>query len=91
MAHVKRLEALKKAEYRKAAAPASAESPVQTASVNPGGGIEGCIIAHESGGDSQVMNGSGHYGLFQFDEQTWVSGGGNPGGGNPGGGRGRGG
>jgi Transglycosylase-like domain len=49
--------------------------------VNPGGygGIESCIISRESGGNSQVMNSSGHYGLFQFDYGTWASGGGNPG------------
>lgn len=40
-------------------------------------GIEQCIITRESGGQSQVMNSSGHYGLFQFDYGTWVSGGGN--------------
>ena len=47
--------------------------------VNPGGysGMEQCIITRESGGQSQVMNSSGHYGLFQFDYGTWVSGGGN--------------
>ena len=39
-------------------------------------GIESCIITRESGGQSQVMNSSGHYGLFQFDYGTWVSGGG---------------
>lgn len=39
-------------------------------------GFEGCVIQHESTGNSQVMNGSGHYGLYQFDESTWVSGGG---------------
>jgi LysM repeat protein len=49
--------------------------------VTPGGysGIESCIISRESGGQSQVMNASGHYGLFQFDIGTWESGGGNPG------------
>jgi len=49
--------------------------------VNPDGysGIEQCIVTRESGGQSQVMNSSGHYGLFQFDYGTWVSGGGNPG------------
>lgn len=46
--------------------------------VNPGSysGIESCIISRESGGNSQIWNASGHYGLFQFDYQTWVSGGG---------------
>jgi hypothetical protein len=39
-------------------------------------GYEACVVARESGGRSQVMNASGHYGLFQFDYGTWVSGGG---------------
>jgi len=41
------------------------------------GGIQSCIISRESGGNSQVMNPSRHYGLYQFDYGTWVSGGGN--------------
>jgi hypothetical protein len=49
--------------------------------VNPGGysGYQQCVVTRESGGQSQVMNSSGHYGLYQFDEGTWVSGGGNAG------------
>jgi NlpC/P60 family/Transglycosylase-like domain len=43
-----------------------------------GSGFQQCVIARESGGNSQVMNGSGHYGLYQFDAGTWASGGGNP-------------
>jgi len=39
-------------------------------------GIQQCIITRESGGRAQVMNSSGHYGLYQFDYGTWVSGGG---------------
>lgn len=35
-----------------------------------------CIIGHESGGNSQVTNASGHYGLYQFSESTWVGSGG---------------
>lgn len=46
---------------------------------NGSGGMQQCIIARESGGNSQVMNSSGHYGLYQFSEQTWVAHGGNPG------------
>jgi hypothetical protein len=38
-----------------------------------------CIIGHESGGNSQVMNSSGHYGLYQFSESTWVGSGGSAG------------
>ena len=44
-----------------------------------GSGYQACVIARESGGNSQVMNGSGHYGLYQFDYGTWVSGGGSGG------------
>lgn len=40
------------------------------------GGYQACVITRESGGQSQVMNSSGHYGLYQFDYGTWVSGGG---------------
>ena len=29
------------------------------------------MIARESGGNSQVMNSSGHYGLYQFSASTW--------------------
>jgi len=35
--------------------------------------FEACVIARESGGNSQVMNASGHYGLYQFSESTWVA------------------
>jgi hypothetical protein len=46
--------------------------------VNPASysGYQSCVVARESGGQSQVMNSSGHYGLYQFDYGTWVSGGG---------------
>lgn len=40
------------------------------------GGMERCIIRAESGGNSQVMNSSGHYGLYQFSYSTWVGSGG---------------
>jgi Transglycosylase-like domain len=68
-----------------AAAPATASGPVQaTAAVSGGtysggtysGGAAGgsfgaCVIARESGGNAQVMNSSGHYGLYQFSASTW--------------------
>jgi hypothetical protein len=41
-----------------------------------GSSYQQCVISRESGGNSQVMNSSGHYGLYQFDYGTWVSGGG---------------
>jgi len=40
--------------------------------------MQRCIIARESGGNSQVMNSSGHYGLYQFSASTWAASGGNP-------------
>lgn len=42
------------------------------------GSFESCVIARESGGNSQVMNSTGHYGLFQFSSSTWAAHGGNP-------------
>jgi len=43
------------------------------------GAFEACVIARESGGNPQIWNASGHWGLFQFSEQTWVAYGGDPG------------
>ncbi len=40
--------------------------------------FQACVIARESGGNPQVMNGSGHYGLYQFSASTWAAYGGNP-------------
>jgi len=65
------------------AAPVSSVSgaaPVQAAvSYSGSGGFASCVIARESGGNSQVMNASGHYGLYQFSESTWVAYGGSAG------------
>jgi Transglycosylase-like domain len=43
------------------------------------GGFQACVITRESGGSSQVMNSSGHYGLYQFSESTWEAYGGSAG------------
>ncbi len=62
-------------EVTAVSAPQSEElayTPVQTASTYSGdGGFTSCVIAAESGGNSQVMNSSGHYGLYQFSASTW--------------------
>jgi LysM repeat protein len=63
--------------------PAQASSPapsVSTASdtTYPGGAFGACVVAAESGGNPQIMNASGHYGLYQFSYSTWVAYGGNP-------------
>jgi Transglycosylase-like domain/LysM domain len=40
-------------------------------SYSGGGGFQSCVIARESGGNPNVMNATGHYGLYQFSEPTW--------------------
>jgi nucleoid-associated protein YgaU len=63
------------------AAPAQA-APAQAAPVTTysgGSGLQQCIISAESGGNSQVMNSSGHYGLYQFSASTWQEYGGSAG------------
>ena len=49
-----------------------------SASGGPGGAFGACVISRESGGNSQVMNSTGHYGLYQFSASTWAAYGGNP-------------
>jgi len=44
----------------------------------PGGAFGQCVVERESGGDTQAVNGSGHYGLYQFSASTWAEYGGNP-------------
>jgi hypothetical protein len=58
------------------ATPATSSQAVAPATYHGGSGIQACIIAAESGGDSQIMNGSGHYGLYQFSYSTWTGSGG---------------
>jgi LysM repeat protein len=73
-----------------AALPAPAAQPVLTSSAN--GPVVGssdsgyavtssfqqCVIQRESGGDAQIWNASGHYGLYQFSYSTWTGVGGDP-------------
>jgi LysM repeat protein len=57
-------------------------APAVTTSIysggTPGGSFGACVVARESGGNSQVMNSSGHYGLYQFSASTWAAYGGSP-------------
>jgi len=55
-----------------------AEEDASLESAEPAGSFQQCVISRESGGDAQVMNGSGHYGLYQFSYSAWVAAGGNP-------------
>jgi hypothetical protein len=54
-------------------------APAPSQSYTGGNALEQCIIRNESGGQTQIMNSSGHYGLFQFAYGTWVGNGGAPG------------
>ena len=71
------VEAAPAAAAPAAAAPAAAPAQAAAASTysggTPGGSFGQCVVARESGGNSQVMNSSGHYGLYQFSESTWVA------------------
>ena len=58
------------------AAPAQTQAPSSYSGST--GSFQACVIAAESGGNSQVMNSSGHYGLYQFSSSTWAAYGGNP-------------
>lgn len=60
---------------------ATASAPVFAASASgtyPGGSFGACVVARESGGNAQVMNSTGHYGLYQFSASTWAAYGGSP-------------
>lgn len=69
-------------------APSSDAAPsggyaVQPASQNNGNysvssGFQACVIRAESGGNAQIWNASGHWGLYQFSRDTWVAHGGDP-------------
>jgi phage tail protein X len=66
-----------------APARASASAPAQATASGSYSGASGsyaaCVIARESGGNSQAMNSSGHYGLYQFSASTWQAYGGSAG------------
>lgn len=61
-----------------AAHPAASGSSYSGARYSGSPGMQACIISRESGGNSQVMNSTGHYGLYQFSASTWAAHGGNP-------------
>jgi LysM repeat protein len=54
------------------------QAPAQTTAYTGGGGWPGgafgaCVVERESGGDPNIWNASGHYGLYQFSYSTWVA------------------
>ena len=63
------------------AAVSTSSSAGSYGNVNPASyssGYQQCVISRESGGQSQIMNSSGHYGLYQFSASTWAAYGGSP-------------
>jgi LysM repeat protein len=74
------------APAQQAAAPSASSAPAPAQNTEqasysggtPGGSFGQCVVAAESGGNSQVMNSTGHYGLYQFSASTWAAYGGNP-------------
>jgi LysM repeat protein len=54
------------------------DSSASTSDTGSTSSFQACVIAAESGGNAQVMNSSGHYGLYQFSASTWAEYGGNP-------------
>ena len=62
-------------------APAPAVPTTTTSSAGggwPGGAFGACVVERESGGNPNVWNASGHWGLYQFSASTWAEYGGNP-------------
>jgi nucleoid-associated protein YgaU len=57
------------------ARPVMQSAPAQASTVSTAGdsSFQACVISRESGGNSQVMNASGHYGLYQFSASTWAA------------------
>lgn len=49
--------------------------PVSSEPVSIGNysGFQACVIARESGGNPDIWNASGHWGLYQFSESTWIA------------------
>jgi LysM repeat protein len=58
--------------------PTPAASSASRSGAYPGGSFGACVVARESGGNPNVMNATGHYGLYQFSASTWAAYGGNP-------------
>jgi LysM repeat protein len=44
----------------------------------PGGAFGNCVVQRESGGNPDIWNASGHWGLYQFSASTWAEYGGDP-------------
>lgn len=73
-----RAAARRAAAARAAALAAQVQAPIATVSIGNYSGFQACVISRESGGNAQIMNSTGHYGLYQFSYSTWIAYGGSP-------------
>jgi Transglycosylase-like domain len=55
------------------ASPAHASTDASSVSTDGMGSFQACVIRAESGGNPDIWNASGHWGLYQFSEETWVA------------------
>ena len=78
MAHVSHVTHNSRVTYRARVTVRTAPKAARAATYSGSGSFQSCVIARESGGNSQVMNASGHYGLYQFSASTWAAYGGSP-------------
>jgi LysM repeat protein len=76
--HASSAPVLAQSSSTQTAPPATTSDLSGSLGVIPGGAFGQCVVERESGGNPQVMNSSGHYGLFQFSYSTWVEFGGSP-------------
>jgi LysM repeat protein len=60
-------------ELHRSASTSAPTTSAPTISYTGSSSFQSCVIAAESGGNSQVMNASGHYGLYQFSYSTWIA------------------
>jgi LysM repeat protein len=51
----------------------AASATHESVSVTATSSFQACVIARESGGNPDIWNATGHWGLYQFSEQTWIA------------------
>jgi LysM repeat protein len=64
--------------YSSASSSSASSSSSAVVTTSGDSSFQACVIARESGGNAQIFNGSGHYGLYQFSASTWAAYGGSP-------------
>jgi LysM repeat protein len=66
------------APVQRQTAPTTTVTTTYTGGGWPGGAFGACVVERESGGNPDIWNASGHWGLYQFSASTWAAYGGNP-------------